>query len=75
MRVNRYAFTISPPLGSRTWPLMYELSSEAKKTKHGATSLGWPALPIGVLVPNFLISFVVNVETIKGVHMGPVQPH
>ena len=33
-----------PPLGWRIWPLKKVLSSEARKTKAGAHSLGWPTL-------------------------------
>lgn len=40
---------IVAPLGWSTCPLMYEASSLARKTKLGATSLGWPARFIGAL--------------------------
>src|SRR5947209_8665990 len=63
--------TISPPLGWRICPEMYEESSEARKTKQVATSSGWPGRPIGTSWPNFATLSGGNVEGIKGVQIGP----
>src|SRR5690606_12195002 len=64
-------FTTSPPLGCSTCPVMYEASLLARKTKQGATSAGWPALPMGASVPNSATCLGLKVEGISGVQMGP----
>ena len=45
--------------------------SEAKYTYAGASSTGWPALPIGVSVPNVVIYSAEKLEGCRGVHIGP----
>src|SRR3546814_1090445 len=61
-----------PPLGCSIWPLMELASSHARKRKLGATSLGWPGRPIGVLSPKCsTFSGDAPPKGLSGVQMGP----
>ena len=66
-----YDATIVPPFGCSTCPLMYEASSLARNTMHGATSFGWPARFIGVLAPCLATLSGSNEAGIRGVQIGP----
>ena len=55
-----------------TVPETYDASAgEARKTKAGATSAGWPARPSGVSEPNCSIFSVSWVAGCSGVQIGP----
>src|SRR5215203_4009129 len=60
-----------PPVMSMTEPLTKLASSEAKKTKAGESSTGWPGRPIGDCPPNWeTVSPSIEAGMI-GVHTGP----
>jgi hypothetical protein len=50
---------------------MYDESSDARNTKLGAISSGWPGRPNGTSEPNVSTSFAGNVDGMSGVQIGP----
>src|SRR5829696_2596495 len=64
-------FTTDPPFGCSTCPVMYDESSEARKTYDGATSSGCPGRWSGTSAPNDATFSSSNVEGISGVQIGP----
>jgi hypothetical protein len=58
-------------LGCKLWPEIKLLSLLAKNTKHVATSLGWPGLPIGDV--KLFCAFSSIVAGMRGVQIGPGQ--
>uniref|UniRef100_A0A0E9UJS5 Uncharacterized protein n=1 Tax=Anguilla anguilla TaxID=7936 RepID=A0A0E9UJS5_ANGAN len=51
-------------------PVMYRLSSEARKAHASATSAGWPILPSGIREVILLITFS-GTASVIGVAMNP----
>ena len=63
--------TTVPPFGCNICPLIYDASSLARNTKHGATSFGCPARFIGALLPCLAVFSASNEAGIRGVQIGP----
>lgn len=61
-----------PPDTARISPLTKLASSDAKNTKAGEHSLGWPALPVGVIPAPMVVTMPpVMLAGMIGVQMGP----